>query len=87
MSRFRSLIENMMDDNKEDYTKYIEELLKSGRVHEVLSFNDWCMQNDETYRDDVLDNDSYYQDGVDDTTNQEKFDDMLDRYNIAGING
>lgn len=45
------------------------------------------MENDEDYRDEVLDSDDYYKDTWEDTTDQERFDDKLDMYDIAGING
>jgi hypothetical protein len=74
----------------EQYKKYVEEELAE-KSYNIQSYDEWRMNikmdNDEDYRDDVLDDDDWYRDDWDDTTDQERFDDVLSMYDIAGING
>jgi hypothetical protein len=70
----------------EQYKKYVEEELAK-KSYNIQSYDEWSMDNDEDYRDEILDNNEYYRDDWDDTTDQERFDDILSMYDIAGING
>lgn len=72
----------------DEYKEYVNREL-ANKSKSILSFKDWRMENDEDYRDAVFDAQysNYYNDTWEDTTDQERFDDTLDMYDIAGING
>lgn len=80
------LCEEVTNPLYKEYTAYVQGELEK-QSQDILSFQDWRMENDEDYRDDVLDSDPYYSDVPVDTTDQERFDDTLDMYDVAGING
>lgn len=80
------LCEEVTNPLYKEYTAYVQNELEK-QSKDILSFEAWRMENDENYRDDVLDSDPYYSDVPTDTTSQEHFDDVLDMYDIAGING
>lgn len=80
------LCEEVTNPLYKEYTAYVQRELEK-QSQDILNFQDWRMENDENYRDNVLDSDSYYSDAPADTTSQEHFDDVLDMYDVAGING
>ena len=80
------LCEEVTNPLYKEYTAYVQSELEK-QSKDILSFEAWRMENDEDYRDDVLDSDPYYSDVPADTTSQERFDDVLDMYDLAGING
>lgn len=87
-SILREFEETNEDALYQEYTQYVnQELAKKSKA--IKSFEDWRMENDEDYRDEVLDAQqaNYFGDTYQDTTDQERFDDKLDMYDIAGING
>ena len=86
MKNFNLLLEEHIKASYDEYTQYVKEQLAQ-KAENILSYHDWAMENDEDYRDEVLDSDDYYKDTWEDTTDQERFDDELDMYDIAGING
>lgn len=80
------LCEEVTNPLYKEYMAYVQSELEK-QSQDILNFQDWRMENDEDYRDDVLDSDPYYSDVPVDTTSQERFDDVLDMYDVAGING
>lgn len=80
------LCEEVTNPLYKEYADYVQRELEK-QSQDILNFQDWRMENDEDYRDDVLDSDPYYSDAPADTTSQERFDDVLDMYDVAGING
>lgn len=68
------LCEEVTNPLYKEYTAYVQSELEK-QSQDILNFQDWRIENDEDYRDDVLDSDPYYSDAPANTTDQERFDD------------
>lgn len=66
------------------YAEYIQDELKK-KCTDLPSFHEWRMQEDDDYRDEILNKEN--EENWVDPTAQDEFDNKLDMYRIAGIDG